>query len=502
MSRVNRRSLLRTLGVSALAIPGVALLAACSGGGAAISTPSPGAAKAPPAAQPTATPAGATTSASGSATPTAVAQAGASSQVAGSIRFFARGDQAIFNVFHQIKDAFSKQNPSVQVTIDEVPGDFYQKFQLQLASGNPPDAIFECDCTIGTSVRKNVLEPLDERLRGEKAYRPDDFWSIAFYASTYGGKKWGLPYDGGSVVLYYNQDLFKAAGVPNLDPKTPATWDQILEIARRLTLDMNGKHPGEPGFDPKKIKQYGFDPSRGYWQVYIWGAGGEVISKDGQVPIDSPEAVSGLQWLADLGTKHYVSPSPAFQQSSPISFNTGNVAIVYDGVWSSVRYRQNKFAWDVAPFPTGKKQVSTGWYSPLSIIAASKAKDAAWQWIWFCCSTPGQTIVSGLGQDVPTIKALAQSDAFLNPKVPPEHKQVFLDQMSGDILRVPGDTYGSYFGGYVQEFRQIFGKSFDPVWIGKRTAEDAAKEARPKLEKLLKTGEVTFSGPCSCSTVL
>lgn len=476
----SRRSVLQAAAGVMAGLGGLALQAACGGGAAA-----PAGSATAAAGQPAPTSAAAApTAAAGQAAATA-APAPAAGGVKGSVKFFARGDDAIFKVFDQINAAFSQQNPGITVTIDKVPGDFHQKLQLELASGTPPDAAFECDCTLGPDVQAGAVDAIDSYLSKEKV-SADQFWPIAFYASTYAGKKWGMPYDGGSVVLYYNKDLFKAAGVPDLDPKVAAKWDDIVTMAQKLTLDFNGKHPGESGFDPAKIKQYGLDPSVGYWQVYIWTFGGEVITKEGQVPIDSPEATAGLQFLADLGAKHNVSPAPQFVQSSPVSFNTGNVAMVYDGVWGSVRYRQNKFAWDVAPFPQQKVQVSTGWYSPLSLMAQSKSKDAAWQWIYFCTSEPGQKIVSGLGQDVPTIQSLAKSDAFLNPSVPPDHKQVFLDQMDPSLLRVPGDKYGSYFGGQVTQFREIFNKAFDPVWRGQKSAADAAKAARPQLEDLLK----------------
>jgi multiple sugar transport system substrate-binding protein len=407
------------------------------------------------------------------------------------VQFFARGDDAIFKVFRDLREAFTAQYPQIKVEIDEVPGDFYQKLQLQLSAGTPPDTMFECDCTLGTSVRNKITEPLDDYMKRDRRFKKDDYWDIAWYASTYGGKVYGLPYDGGSVAIFYNKDLFKAAGVPDLDAKNPLTFDEFLQLARRLTLDESGRRPGESGFDRRRIVQFGIDPARGLFQAYIFAAGGEVIGSDGSVPIDEPAAADGLQWLADLGARHYVAPTPEVVQTAPISFATGNVAMQYAGVWNMVRYRQNKFAWDVAPFPKYKVKTSLGWYSPLSILASSKVKDAAWEWIFFCCSEPGQRIVSSLGQAVPTVKSLARTEVFLNPNVPPAHKEVFLDEMDPKILRTPGDRFGSYFGGYVREFRQIFNPIFDPVWLGQKTALQAAKEARPKLERLLKTGEVT-----------
>lgn len=406
------------------------------------------------------------------------------------VQFFARGDQAIWKVFRQLRDEFRKANPDIDVKVEEVPGDYYQKFQLKLASGTPPDCLFECDCSITSSIRAGALEPLDELMKGDSRFQKADFLPMSWYTSQDQGKTYGLPYDGGSMVLYYNLDLLEEANLDPPDPKEPMSWEQLVEYGQALTIDRNGKRPTDAGFDPKRIKQYGFEPNSTWipW-LWVWGSGGEVITADGKVPLDEPEAVKGLQFLADMGIKNHIAPSPAFQQSGQLSFLTGNVAMAYDGVWSSVRYRESKFDWDIAPFPLGDVPVSTGWYSPLAITSQAAAQESAWKWISFCTSTEGQRIVAGLGQAVPAVRELAQSDVFLDPSTKPKNKQVFLEQLSDDLLRTPGDRMGRYFGGYVVEFRDIFDPLWDSVLSGKRPAADVMKEARPKLEHLLKTGK-------------
>jgi multiple sugar transport system substrate-binding protein len=284
--------------------------------------------------------------------------------------------------------------------------------------------------------------------------------------------------------------MFAANGIKNLDPKVPITMEELLDIARKLTTDQAGKHPGESGFDAKRIKTYGYD-GRTQWS-YVFAFGGEYFSEDGKkTRLNDPAAAEGLQFLADFGAKHYVMPSPEYAQASPVTFPTGAVGILYDGVWGSVRHRQNKFDWDIAPFPQAKNTNSTGWYSGLSVTAGSKLKEAAWEWIYFCCSEPGQQIVSGLGQAVPVIKALANTKAFLDPATKPASKQTFLDLMDGKLLRLPGDKQGSPFMGYWREHGQVLDPMLDAVWRGKKTAADALKEAEPKLNLLLAEGKVT-----------
>lgn len=407
------------------------------------------------------------------------------------VKFFARGDEAIFGVFDQLKAAFQEQEPGIQVNIEQVPGDFYQKFQLKLASGDVPDCLFECDCTITSSIRAGALEPLDDLIANDARFNKADYLDISWYTSEFDGKTYGLPYDGGSVVMFYNLDLFEAAGVEPLDPETPITWDQLIEIGKKLTKDRSGKNASEDGFDAGRITQFGFSPATWLPWPWVWGNQGEVITKEGKVALAEPASVEGFQFLADLINQHHIAPSPEASQSQTLSFLTGNVAMEYNGVWNMVRYQDLDFNWDVAPFPTGKTQVSTGWYSPLSMTAQAKNKEGAWKWMSFCCSEAGQTIVAQLGQAVPPLKNLANSPVFLNPETKPEHKQVFLNQLEPGILRTVGDTYGKYFGGY----RQEWGDTFTPVWEavlrGDTTAADAMAELQPKLQTLLDTGKVS-----------
>ena len=61
------------------------------------------------------------------------------------------------------------------------------------------------------------------------------------------------------------------------------TYDETLEKAIALTVDLNGKHPGESGHDPTRPKQYGYQPVI-YIGVpnFVYSRGGEVIDSGGR----------------------------------------------------------------------------------------------------------------------------------------------------------------------------------------------------------------------------
>jgi multiple sugar transport system substrate-binding protein len=419
------------------------------------------------------------------------------------VKFYVRGDEAIFGVFDRLKEAFAEVEPNLTVNIEQAPSeDWHDKFLLKQASGDLPDCLFECDCTITSSIRAGALEPLDDLIAGDSRFNKDAYLDIAFNASVFEDQTYGLPYDGGSLVLFYNKSLLEEAGVAPLDPETPMSWDDLIANGKMMTKDRGGKRASEDGFDAGRILQFGLAPNTGIPWTWVWGNGGEVLSQEGQVMLAEPAAVEGMQFLADLINVHHIAPSPQTGDTTTISFQTGNVAMEYNGVWNMVRYNELDFDWDVAPFPTGQTQVSTGWYSPLSITAGAANKDGAWKWISFCCSEPGQTIVAELGQAVPPLREMASSEVFLNPETKPEHKQVFLDQLDSSILRTVGDTYGTYFGGYRKEWGQVFTPIFEQVLRGDRAAADVAPEIQEKLQALLDTGKVSDGGESAlaCTT--
>lgn len=410
------------------------------------------------------------------------------------IEFMTRGGEYILNVTKQQVEAFNKEYPNVKVNIDMTTGNHFEKLQLRIAGGNPPDAYFDAMRTTGLAYHKKIAVDLEPYLRADKSFSPDDFIKSAWLCQVYGNKRYGLAWDSGAMALCFNIDLFNKAGVPLPDPKKRMSWEEVLETGRKLTLDFNGKRPGESGFDPKQIKQYGFEPSAMHGhEGWIYTNGGEIIAEDGTtVPIDSPEAIEAYQFLADFGAKHYVAPSPEFQQSQPMTFQAATVAMSHAGVWMLGRTNDAGVNWGVAPFPAKKTPVSYGQYSGLVMTTQSKLKDQAWQWMWWSCmSKPGQTILVDTGMLQPTRKDL-QSLFVDNPKPPAkQYRQVFVDELDEKTMRWPGDKAGSFYMGWRQPWIDMWGPMFDPVLRGRKQFKEIAGEARGKLEHLLKTGEVT-----------
>ena len=99
---------------------------------------------------------------------------------------------------------------------------------------------------------------------------------------TVNGTLWGIPKDFDSIAVFYNKDMFDAAGVDY--PSDDWTWDEFIEIAKALTDAENGIYGVAVAAGGQA---WGYD--------YIYGNGGEVFDENGACVVNSPEAVEAIQ---------------------------------------------------------------------------------------------------------------------------------------------------------------------------------------------------------------
>jgi sn-glycerol 3-phosphate transport system substrate-binding protein len=168
--------------------------------------------------------------------------------------------------------------------------------------------------------------------------------------SQTGGETWGVPFQRSTIVLYWNKDAFREAG---LDPeKAPATWAEQASFAEKLT-----KRDGSGN-----VSQWGVQiPSSGfpYWlfQGLTTQAGAVLANAEGnQTFYDKPEVAQALQYWVDLA-KHKVHPPGIVEWgTTPKDFFERKVAMMWTTTGNLTNVRTNaKFPFGVAMLPTGKQ---------------------------------------------------------------------------------------------------------------------------------------------------
>jgi sn-glycerol 3-phosphate transport system substrate-binding protein len=197
----------------------------------------------------------------------------------------------------------------------------------------------------------------------------------AFMANSQtGGKTWGIPFQRSTIVLYWNKELFKEAG---LDPnRAPANWNEMLQYAQKLTKrDASGN-----------VTQWGVQiPSSGfpYWlfQGLTTPNGVELMNKEGtETYFDRPEVIEALQYWVDLGRKHKVHPPGVVEWgTTPKDFFERKVAMIWTTTGNLTNVKNNaKFDFGVAMLPEKKRRGSpTGGGNFYVFKKATKEQQAA-----------------------------------------------------------------------------------------------------------------------------
>src|ERR671928_1829754 len=131
---------------------------------------------------------------------------------------------------------FEKENPGIKLR--PIYSGSYQepitKALTAVKSGDPPVMSILLSTDMFTLIDEDAIVPFDDLIRTND----DRAWLKSFYPafmenSQTGGKTWGIPFQRSTIVLYYNKEMFKEAG---LDPnKPPATWAEQVQYAQKLT---------------------------------------------------------------------------------------------------------------------------------------------------------------------------------------------------------------------------------------------------------------------------
>jgi sn-glycerol 3-phosphate transport system substrate-binding protein len=252
---------------------------------------------------------------------------------------------------------FEKENPTIK--LKPIYSGTYQETIVKALtahkSGTPPVTSVLLSTDMFTLIDEDAIVPFDSFVKTED----DKKWLAGFFSafmenSQTGGKTWGIPFQRSTVVLYWNKELFKEAG---LDPeKAPSNWTELLDFAQKLTKkDAVGN-----------VTQWGVQiPSSGfpYWlfQGFSTQAGAILANTDGnKTAFDSPEVIDALQYWVDLSQKHKVHPTGIVEWgTTPKAFFDGKCAMMWTTTGNLTNVRTNaKFPFGVAMLPAGVRRGS------------------------------------------------------------------------------------------------------------------------------------------------
>ncbi len=387
-------------------------------------------------------------------------------------------------------DKFNASQDKVAVEYLLFPWEGYvTQLNTMAAAGNLPDTATLKEEMVKPWVAKNMLVDVSSMYSEED--KPLD--CITFKAD---GKP--VAYSTGCevMVMYYNKAMFDAAKVayPPATVDQAWTWDQFVDTAKKLTLDKNGKHPGEAGFDDQNITQYGTLVENLAWQLEwpVLSNGGGFFSADGNtLTIGEPAAIDAIQKVADLYLKDKVAPLSTGATDDGVSRGliAGTVAMTTNGTWNVGTClnaaKEAGLNYGIAVLPKLKNYVTIATGGTNVVFNQSKHQAEAMEWIKWNnqIDNTWPLVIAGI---VPPIFKKYYTDETLthkwldNPNFPAyaDYKSAAVDPVITDVTHSTAWMYAQNTNALYPLLNSVLGD----VWTGKATAKDAITKALPSLQ--------------------
>lgn len=373
---------------------------------------------------------------------------------------------------------FEKENPDIKVNAIYAGNynDARIKALAALKSGQPAQTSVMFSIDIYELIEQGAIVAFDDVVKTAE----DKAWLKSFYPALMEngktqGKTWGIPFQRSTIVMYYNKDAFRAAG---LDPESPpATWDELVSMGKKLTKKSGGN-----------VEQWGaMIPSTGY-PYWMFGAlamqnGQTLMNGDGNKTFfDAPATVQALQYWKDLGDKHGIMPSGTIEWGTlRQNFLEGKTAIMWHSTGNLTAVKDSaKFDFGVAMLPANKRRgTPTGGGNFYIFKKSSPEERAASLKLIKFLTQPERTAewsmktgYLGTGPDAYKTKALMDYVKTFPPAA-----------VARDQLEFATAELSTYQTGRV---RKLLDDAIQSALTGSKSPKDALAEAQKQADQLLK----------------
>ncbi|NLA59056.1 MAG: sugar ABC transporter substrate-binding protein, partial [Firmicutes bacterium] len=296
--------------------------------------------------------------------------------------------------FKEAFEQFEAAHPDIEVKQIFTPyGEIRQKLLTMVAGGTPPDIVSVPSDVAADYISRGLLLPLNSYIESSAEAQAtfEDFYPSRMRNYQSKGSFYAVPIDIGPNGVYYNMDLFDAAGVTY--PEKDWTMDDLIEKARKL----------------KNFAEWPFDFSRDLHRLYpIYAAfGGEPFYNEDltEFQMASEKSIRALEQLAAL-VEEGLAPTMAQQTAATqgsggfLPFSAGKYAMSYEWI-GQISYLHKPGVpvkrWDTCPLPKGENPVQISGGQGFAIVKGSKNPDAAWKVIEWFMSEPMQKAMAERG---------------------------------------------------------------------------------------------------------
>ena len=368
------------------------------------------------------------------------------------------------DVLREYVDRFNETNEDgITVEMDIMPGDtLTEKLAPALAAGTAPALFSIHDMDVANYAGSGSVSTFDDYfdVTGENK---DDYMEVSLTGLQLDGHQWAFPMEWYAQYLYYNKDLFDAAGITEV----PDTWEEFAETASKIT-------------DPdKKVYGAGLCVSGGvpWMNSMIISNGGAVLSEDGATGTLASDATKTtldlIKQIADNGD------TPVGNTGADLDnlMSADQLGMVVNGPWMVNGLKENEINFGVAPIPQGTASRAgiteiTAFAMPAGISEEQKA--AAYKFVSFWSNAENSKEWSLRNGFPPYLKSVA------------EDADIQADELINTFSKI--SEYGVVFGQGCKVTAAINSDVLFPMVetvIGGGDTQKAMDDAQAALEALL-----------------
>lgn len=288
-----------------------------------------------------------------------------------------------------IIQAFERENPDIRVDVTSYRSEIYtSSVQTMLESGAQVDVVYVNQMAMLTELmEKGFSLPLDDLIQQDGIDLSNFLYPDALRNAD--GALMALPYRTDRFVLYYNRDMFDAAGIAY--PDADMTWDALVDTALQLQRHLDKTSGQAERYSVFSI----YIPT--HWSEYLTSAPFSVDT------MDLSQLRQGMQMLIALQQQGAMVPISEIRAQRGVQrlFENGNYGMYLSGTWLMHYLKLDQEAgsctmyWGVTDRPhwAQMENVDAAWISALSINQNSQRVEAAWRFVQFVCGKAGAEIM-------------------------------------------------------------------------------------------------------------
>lgn len=361
---------------------------------------------------------------------------------------------------------FEKTYPSIKIKVQTASyNDYFTKLQAQVASGQAPDTFelnYENFVTYASSGR---LLNLSKIAATDRFFNPGVYYPRAYQAFQLKGTQFGLPETFSVVLLIYNKDLFRKAGVAF--PKKTWKWADELAAAKRLT---NGGVFGD--FQPVQFFEF--------YKVLAQNGGTFFNPAKTKATFNSAKGIAALNWLLRKTKPEGVMPTA--EQMGGLDdtamFKAGKLAMWHNGIWQFTGLKDAPFEWDVIVEPGNVTKAHHFFANAVVGSAKTTHSREVWTWLRYFTSNPAAVRIRvGNSWELPAVQNKRLFALYLSQKPPASREPVF--EALDNIVTPPVIKQQ-------QQLQDTVGKWLDRASAGQLSAAQALNGAAGEVNTLLR----------------